>query len=443
MAYSRDAVVKQAENWIGCKESDGSHRKIIDTYNAHKPLARGYKVKYTDPWCATFVSAVSIKCGYTDIIPTECGCPNMIQLFKNLGEWKEDDSYKPDPGDVIFYDWQDSGSGDNQGTPDHVGIVEKLSGSTITVIEGNKNNAVGRRTLKVNGRYIRGYGLPKYGNTTAGNKAVDTETAQPETIWNYLMGKIGNAYGVAGLMGNLYAESGLKPTNLQNSYEKKLGLTDQTYTAAVDNGSYTNFARDSAGYGLAQWTYWSRKQALKAYADSQRASIGNLNMQLGFLIKELTEGYASVLSTLKNAKSILEASNAVLTKFERPADQGTAVQAKRAAYGQKYFDEYAGKPGNNAASGNKPLAGTPTFVTGKEYTLQVNLNVRTGPGTNYAKKTRAQLTADGRKHADASGTLRKGTVVTCQQVKIVSGNIWIKAPSGWLAAYYGGEVYIK
>lgn len=71
------------------------------------------------------------------------------------------------------------------------------------------------------------------------------------TIWNYLIDKIGNPYGVAGLMGNLYVESGLRPDNLQNTYEKKLGMTDAQYTAAVDDGSYTNFVHDSAGYGLA------------------------------------------------------------------------------------------------------------------------------------------------------------------------------------------------
>ena len=167
MSYSRNAVMKQAQSWIGCKESDGSHKKIIDVYNSHKPLARGYKVKYTDSWCAAFVSAVSIKCGYTAIIPTECSCPQMIELFKDLGEWVESDSYKPSAGDIILYDWDDSGSGDNTGTPDHIGIVEKVSGNTITIIEGNKGDAVARRTIQVNGVTIRGYGVPKYDGSGA------------------------------------------------------------------------------------------------------------------------------------------------------------------------------------------------------------------------------------------------------------------------------------
>jgi peptidoglycan hydrolase-like protein with peptidoglycan-binding domain len=166
MALASD-VVKQAQAWLGRKESDKSHREIIDAYNAHKPLARGYKVSYTDAWCATFVSAVAIKCGATDIIPTECGCGPQIELFKKLGEWVEDDSYTPSPGDIIFYDWDDSGAGDNSGVSDHVGIVEAVKGTDITVIEGNYSDSVKRRYLSVNGRYIRGYGVPKYVDQSA------------------------------------------------------------------------------------------------------------------------------------------------------------------------------------------------------------------------------------------------------------------------------------
>lgn len=162
MAKTANTILDVARGWLGCKESNGTHKKIIDVYNAHKPLARGYKVKYTDSWCATFVSACAIKVGYTDIIPLECSCNQMINGFKKIGRWCEDDAHVPSPGDVIFYDWQDKGVGDNKGSSDHVGIVEKVEGSTITIIEGNKSDAVGRRKLQVNGRYIRGYGLPKY-----------------------------------------------------------------------------------------------------------------------------------------------------------------------------------------------------------------------------------------------------------------------------------------
>lgn len=162
MPTTREKIVKQAQLWLGCKESDGSHRKIIDVYNADKLLPRGYKVSYTDAWCATFVSACAIKCKATDIIPKECSCNKMIDLFKKLGCYVENDAYVPSPGDILFFDWDDNGKGDNVGQSDHVGVVEKVSGNTMTIIEGNYNNACKRRTMKVNGKYIRGYGVPKY-----------------------------------------------------------------------------------------------------------------------------------------------------------------------------------------------------------------------------------------------------------------------------------------
>lgn len=158
----RQKVVDTAVAWYGRKESNGSHKEIIDVYNSHTPLARSYKVKYTDAWCATFVSAVSIKCGLTDIMPTECGCPAMIKLYQALGTWVEDDAYVPSAGDVILYDWDDNGAGDNKGNPDHVGIVIEVKDKTMKIIEGNINNAVGYRTLKNNAKYIRGFGCPNY-----------------------------------------------------------------------------------------------------------------------------------------------------------------------------------------------------------------------------------------------------------------------------------------
>ena len=171
---ARAKIVAIARSYIGCNECDGSHKKIIDLYNSHKPLARGYAVKYTDAWCSTFASAVAIQAGLTGIIPTECGCGKHIELFKKLGSWEENDAYVPKPADYIFYDWQDSGAGDNTGAADHVGIVEKVAGNTITVIEGNYADAVKRRTIAVNGRYIRGYGVPKYGSrATAAEAAID------------------------------------------------------------------------------------------------------------------------------------------------------------------------------------------------------------------------------------------------------------------------------
>ena len=184
----RNKIVKQAQSWIGLKESDGSHKKVLDVYNSQSQLPRGYKVKPTDSWCATFVSAVAVACKATDIIPPECSCQQMIKRFQAIGCWKENDAHVPLPGDIIFYDWQDSGKGDNQGWSDHVGIVEKVSNNKISVIEGNYKDSVGRRLLAVNGKYIRGYGVPNYGAepvatqpTTSALKVGDKVRLKPGT----------------------------------------------------------------------------------------------------------------------------------------------------------------------------------------------------------------------------------------------------------------------
>ena len=202
MSYDRNKIVEQARAWLGYNEADGSHKKIIDVYNSHKPLARGYKVKYTDEWCATFVSAVSVACGYTDIIPTECSCPKMIELLKAKGSWMETDSYIPAPGDLLMYDWDDRNpAGENTNSPDHVGIVEKIENGVMTIIEGNYKNAVSRRELKLNGAYIRGFGIPKYDTETVkneplilrkGSKGAEVKDLQNKLIsLGYDLGKYG------------------------------------------------------------------------------------------------------------------------------------------------------------------------------------------------------------------------------------------------------------
>ena len=163
-----------------------------------------------------------------------------------------------------------------------------------------------------------------------------------KVMWDYMLEKIGNEYGVAGLMGNIQAESNLRSNNLENSYEKKetINMNDEEYTTAVDNGTYTNFIQDHAGYGLAQWTYWSRKEWLYNYSQECKKSICDYQMQLEFLWKELSRDFKKVVETLKTATSVREASDAVLLGFEKPKNQGEEYQERRAAMGQTFYDKF-------------------------------------------------------------------------------------------------------
>ncbi len=223
-------------------------------------------------------------------------------------------------------------------------------------------------------------------------------------IWDFLTGKGLSEVAAAGVMGNLYAESRLNPCNLQNSFEKKLGLTDQQYTSGVDDGTYTNFVKDSAGYGLAQWTFWTRKQNLLNYARTQKKSIGDLQMQLEFLWSELN-GYKAVMEALENAQSVFQASNAVLLGYEKPADQGAAVQKKRAEYGQTFMNLYG------------------HLATG--YLVRITadiLNIRSGAGTAFS----------------IVGTVKKSQVYTIMSEKDGWGKL--KSGIGWIKLSYTERV---
>ena len=164
-------VCAVAKAWLGRKESDGSHREIIDVYNAGR-VPGSYAMTYTDPWCAAFVSAVGMKAGCGDIIIPNVACDPMIGAYEACGGWREEDDYNAQPGDLIFYDWQDDGIGDNRGSSDHVGLVVDNDGRTITVIEGNCSDMVQYRTLPVNGKNIRGFAVPDYRRKAAGLQAV-------------------------------------------------------------------------------------------------------------------------------------------------------------------------------------------------------------------------------------------------------------------------------
>ena len=158
----RLSLVTSAEGWLGANEADGSHEKIIDLYNTQDHLPMDYEVTYTDSWCATFVSAAAMKAGLTDRIPTECGCQRQIGLLQEMGIWQEKDTYFPQPGDLIYYAWDDDTWGECTGWADHVGIVAGVRWPFVKVIEGNKDDRVDYRIVSIWNGTILGYGIPDY-----------------------------------------------------------------------------------------------------------------------------------------------------------------------------------------------------------------------------------------------------------------------------------------
>ena len=197
-------------------------------------------------------------------------------------------------------------------------------------------------------------------------------------IWDFFKSKGLNSYAIAGVMGNLFAESGLNPTNLQDNFEDSLCVSDDEYTDAVDNGSYKNFVNDRAGYGLAQWTFWTRKERLLNFAKEIGTSIGDLNMQLEFLWNEL--GVIIGIAHLNNAHSVKDASTIILLEFERPADQSQSVIDRRYGYSQKYYDMFNDPCLTDVVNSSQIISDN-----SKKIIVKINtnvLNIRSNPDIN-------------------------------------------------------------
>lgn len=221
-------------------------------------------------------------------------------------------------------------------------------------------NRLGKFANEVNARLITQVSPPNIVNETPKTGVdIPNEDDRAYFVWNYFKSKGLNDYAIAGLMGNLYCESALRPNNLQNSFETKEGWTDKSYTNAVNDGTYKNFVHDKAGYGLAQWTFWNRKQALLYFAQKKKVSIDDLNMQLQFLWEELG-AYEHVMKVLSKANSIKEASNVVLREYERPAvvvNNNKAGITKalnaRTSAGKEFYDKFS----TNSTASEKKSSG--------------------------------------------------------------------------------------
>lgn len=162
-AELRSALIAAAQSHLGQNEGDGSYLTILDRYNAQEILPVGYALQESDSWCAAFVTVSAIEAGLADLIPPECSCQRQIELLEAMGRWEERDDAIPAPGDLIYYDWNQTKPGDCRGWADHVGIVVGVKWPFIKVIEGNRDDQVMYRRILLNDLHIRGFGRPDYG----------------------------------------------------------------------------------------------------------------------------------------------------------------------------------------------------------------------------------------------------------------------------------------
>lgn len=238
---SREVVVDVARSWVGKNEKDGSYKEIVDIYNRYQgDLPRGIKMDYSWPWCACTWSALAIGLEYTDVMPIEISCGYLIEEAKKMGCWTENDAYIPAPGDGILYDWDDNGIGDNTGWPDHVGTVEYVNEESgyMTVIEGNYSDAVKRRTISLNGKYIRGFITPKYSQDS---KPVD-KVSGSEDYQTVAREVIAGMWGNGDARKSALASAGYDPEDVQKIVNSILN-TSTKYPAAVTSVESTCYAQ--------------------------------------------------------------------------------------------------------------------------------------------------------------------------------------------------------
>lgn len=273
----RQKVADTASAWLGTVEGSAGHARLLEIYNSQDPLPRGTRMRSDWAWCAAFVSAVSVQCGLTDIMPTEMSCPLMIQKYQNLGRWVEDDAYTPSIGDVIFYDWDDSGSGDCTGTADHVGIVSAV-GDRLTIIEGNCDDKVMERRIAVNARYIRGYGIPDF---AAKCGAVTETVEQPKqntgkTATDLAYEVINGDWGNGSARQEALTAAGYDYSAVQAEVNRLLSVESGTTSEAVSEDEITELA-----YRVINGDFGNGQERVDALGEKYDAVQARVNEILG------------------------------------------------------------------------------------------------------------------------------------------------------------------
>lgn len=288
--------------------------------------------------------------------------------------------------------------------------INHINGCNMTVHRDFKNKACPGDWL-----YKHGSEIASKVNNLLNNPNVDISTPNVNNgdineelgLYEFLKSKKENNIVIFSIMANIFAESGIRANNLQNSYESKFNMSDEVYTKKVDDGSYTNFIKDKAGYGYAQWTFWSRKQNLYNYAKSKKVSIADPQMQREFLWNELITTYKGLMTELRKCTSLYDATVLVLKKFEAPADQSKKVQDMRFSYAEMLYKKY-GEVNNE-----------PVEIPFRVRIIDDALNIRNNPGTNGTKVV---------------GTIRDHGIYTITEIKMVGNTQWgkLKSGAGWI-----------
>lgn len=252
MGYSRQKVVDTVCGWEGKNEADGSYKSIIDIYNTlpASQLPRRTKMLYGWAWCACTWSAIAVYLKYLTIMPIEISCYYIIEAAKKMGVWVENDAYVPSPGDAVLYDWDDTGKGDNTGNPDHIGTVIYVNKSAgyMVVMEGNYSNSVKKRTISINGRYIRGFICPKYTSNAVSDPAQEAGKSVTTIAREVIAGQWGNGDARKKALeakGYNYNAVQAEVNRILNGSTAKPTTGNQTATKEVTSTCYAQHKDDS------------------------------------------------------------------------------------------------------------------------------------------------------------------------------------------------------
>ena len=278
----RSKVANWLVQYLGIAEGSAKHLDIINTYN-ESGLCTRYKMTTKDSWCATATSAAFIATGMAGKAGSgklfecvECSCGNMVKLAQAQKIWVEADNYSPKVGDIVLYDWNDSGSGDNTGWPDHVGIVNSVSGDTFKVIEGNNSDTVAYKTMKVNGKYIRGFITPNYAKYAT---AVVTENKNTTSEPNKTCKFKGTITGCSVL--NVRSGAGTSGTKVIKTIKK--GTVVEVCDIVKDkDGDDWYYIKESGSYGFVYCEYVAKENVTASKPTTNTSTSTGLNKTCKF-----------------------------------------------------------------------------------------------------------------------------------------------------------------